>query len=75
MKFLDLMGRLNEEFAKTIIMVTHDPQRCRIVPSGSLMLEDGKLVSDICVHTLGSFSVAPTAMKLFTYIWRNVTSK
>ena len=44
-EILDLMGRLNEEFAKTIIMVTHDP-RAADRAKRTLMLEDGRLVSD-----------------------------
>ena len=44
-EILDLMGRLNEEFAKTIIMVTHDP-RAADRAKRKLVLEDGRLVSD-----------------------------
>jgi putative ABC transport system ATP-binding protein len=44
-EILDLMGRLNEEFSKTIIMVTHDPLAAERAKR-TLMLEDGKLVSD-----------------------------
>jgi putative ABC transport system ATP-binding protein len=39
------MSRLNEEFSKTIIMVTHDPRAAKRAKR-TLMLEDGKLVSD-----------------------------
>lgn len=44
-EILALMGRLNEEFAKTIIMVTHDPlaaERAKKI----LQLADGKIVGD-----------------------------
>ena len=44
-EILDLMGRLNEEFHKTIIMVTHDPRAAERAKR-TLMLEDGKLVGD-----------------------------
>lgn len=44
-EILDLMGRLNEEFAKTIIMVTHDPRAAERAKR-TLLLEDGKLVGD-----------------------------
>jgi putative ABC transport system ATP-binding protein len=44
-EILDLMGRLNEEFAKTIIMVTHDPRAAKRAKR-TLLLEDGKLVGD-----------------------------
>ena len=44
-EILDLITRLNEEFEKTIIMVTHDPQAARRAKR-TLMLEDGVLVSD-----------------------------
>jgi putative ABC transport system ATP-binding protein len=44
-EILDLMSRLNEEFSKTIIMVTHDPRAAQRAKR-TLMLEDGKLVSD-----------------------------
>ncbi|MFO0909798.1 MAG: ABC transporter ATP-binding protein [Isosphaeraceae bacterium] len=45
-EILDLMGQLNQEFRKTIVMVTHDPlaaQRAGRV----LHLDKGKLVDDI----------------------------
>jgi putative ABC transport system ATP-binding protein len=44
-EILELMSRLNEEFHKTIVMVTHDPhaaERAKRI----LHLEDGKLVLD-----------------------------
>ncbi len=44
-EILDLMGRLNEEFAKTIIMVTHDPRAAKRAKK-VLHLEDGRLVSE-----------------------------
>lgn len=44
-EILDLMSRLNQEFNKTIIMVTHDP-RAADRTKRTLMLEDGKLVGD-----------------------------
>jgi putative ABC transport system ATP-binding protein len=44
-EILDLMHRLNDEFAKTIIMVTHDP-RAADRAKRTLTLEDGKLVGD-----------------------------
>jgi len=44
-EILDLMGRLNEEFSKTIIMVTHDPRAAKRAKR-ILHLEDGRLVGD-----------------------------
>ena len=44
-EILDLMHRLNEEFAKTIIMVTHDPSAADRAKR-TLMLQDGRLVGD-----------------------------
>lgn len=44
-EILDLMHRLNEEFQKTIIMVTHDP-RAADRAKRTLHLEDGRLVGD-----------------------------
>jgi len=44
-EILDLMHRLNEEFKKTIIMVTHDP-RAAARAKRNLNLLDGRLVSD-----------------------------
>lgn len=45
-EILDLLGRLNSEFQKTIIMVTHDPHAAERA-SRQLHLEKGILVSDI----------------------------
>lgn len=45
-EILDLMQRLNREFQKTIIMVTHDPRAARRAKR-ILMLEDGRLVGDL----------------------------
>jgi putative ABC transport system ATP-binding protein len=44
-EILDLMSRLNEEFQKTIIMVTHDPNAAARAKR-RLFLEKGVLVSD-----------------------------
>jgi putative ABC transport system ATP-binding protein len=44
-EILDLMGRLNKEFGKTIIMVTHDPHAAERA-SRQLHLEKGVLVSE-----------------------------
>lgn len=44
-EILDLLQRLNEEFHKTIIMVTHDP-RAAARAKRNLNLRDGRLVSD-----------------------------
>ena len=44
-EILDLMHRLNEEFKKTIIMVTHDPKAAARAKR-NLNLLDGRLVSD-----------------------------
>lgn len=44
-EILDLMQRLNEEFQKTIIMVTHDPKAAARAKR-NLNLLDGRLVSD-----------------------------
>ena len=44
-EILDLMGRLNEEFHKTIIMVTHDPNAASRAKR-TLHLEKGILVSE-----------------------------
>lgn len=44
-EILELMGRLNEEFSKTIVMVTHDPFAAECAKR-TLHLEDGKLVGD-----------------------------
>ena len=45
-EILDLMHRLNDEFNKTIIMVTHDP-RAAARAKRNLNLLDGRLVSDV----------------------------
>ncbi len=44
-EILELMRRLNEDFSKTIIMVTHDPRAAKSAKR-ILYLEDGKLVGD-----------------------------
>ncbi len=44
-EILELMGRLNEEFNKTIIMVTHDPRAAECAKR-TLHLEDGRLVGE-----------------------------
>ena len=44
-EILELMGRLNEEFQKTIIMVTHDPAAAECAKR-TLHLADGKLVGE-----------------------------
>ena len=44
-EILDLMHRLNEEFKKTIIMVTHDPKAAARAKR-NLNLLDGRVVSD-----------------------------
>lgn len=44
-EILELMGRLNEEFNKTIIMVTHDPHAAACAKR-TLHLADGKLVGE-----------------------------
>lgn len=43
-EILTLMGRLNEEFDKTIIMVTHDPLAAECA-NRTLHLDDGKVVA------------------------------
>lgn len=45
-EILDLLGRLNEEFGKTIVMVTHDPRAAQRAKR-NLNLLDGRLVGDI----------------------------
>ncbi len=47
-EILDLMQRLNSEFGKTIIMVTHDPHAAERA-SRQLHLEKGVLVDDVSV--------------------------
>ena len=54
-EILDLMSRLNEEFEKTIIMVTHDPQAAKRAKR-TLQLEDGVLVSDSSRGAVGASS-------------------
>lgn len=44
-EILDLMGRLNEEFSKTIVMVTHD-QKAADCAKRTLHLEKGQLVAE-----------------------------
>ncbi|TWU59973.1 ABC transporter ATP-binding protein YtrE [Rubripirellula tenax] len=44
-EILELMRRLNEEFGKTIVMVTHDP-RAAACAKRTLQLLDGRLVGD-----------------------------
>lgn len=48
-EILDLMGRLNQEFEKTIIMVTHDPKAADRAKR-TLHLEKGVLVSEVHRH-------------------------
>ena len=52
-EILDLMERLNREFHKTIIMVTHDPRAAKRAKR-ILMLEDGKLLSDSADDVAGN---------------------
>ena len=52
-EILDLMSRLNEEFEKTIIMVTHDPQAAKRAKR-TLRLDDGVLVSDTSRGEVGA---------------------
>ncbi len=49
-EILDLLGRLNEEFNKTIVMVTHDPGAAARAKR-NLNLLDGRLVGDIVKST------------------------
>ncbi|MFO0960261.1 MAG: ABC transporter ATP-binding protein [Isosphaeraceae bacterium] len=44
-EILDLLGQLNKEFGKTIVMVTHDPEAARRA-TRLLKLDKGKLVHD-----------------------------
>ena len=48
-EILDLMQRLNEEFDKTIVMVTHDPHAAERA-SRLLHLEKGVLVDQLAVR-------------------------
>jgi putative ABC transport system ATP-binding protein len=54
-EILDLMGRLNGDFQKTIVMVTHDPhaaQRAKTL----VHLEKGVLVDEVAAATEGDAS-------------------
>ena len=51
-EILELMTRLNTEFEKTIVMVTHDPQAAAKAKR-TLHLEKGVLVRDVVQHDLG----------------------
>jgi putative ABC transport system ATP-binding protein len=46
---MDLLGRLNREVGKTLIMVTHDPG-CASHASRTLHLDKGRLVEDAIAH-------------------------
>lgn len=50
-EILELMGRLNDEFGKTIVMVTHDPRAAKCAKR-TLHLEDGRLVGDSAVASM-----------------------
>jgi putative ABC transport system ATP-binding protein len=52
-EILELMRRLNEEFSKTIIMVTHDPRAAKCAKR-VLHLEDGRLVGDSLEAAIGN---------------------
>lgn len=52
-EILELMKRLNEEFHKTIVMVTHDP-RAAACAKRTLHLEDGRLVGESMSAATGS---------------------
>ncbi len=54
-EILDLLGSLNREFQKTIVMVTHDPQAAKRA-SRILHLDKGKLVGDIVQARIGAAS-------------------
>lgn len=54
-EILELMNRLNEEFGKTIVMVTHDPKAAACAKR-TLHLEDGRLVGDTDVAAVESKS-------------------
>jgi putative ABC transport system ATP-binding protein len=56
-EILELMHSLNEEFEKTIVMVTHDPEAARRA-SRLLRLDKGKLVGDVVRDGVISDSVA-----------------
>ncbi len=51
-EILELLGQLNREFQKTIVMVTHDPQAARRA-SRLLRLDKGRLVGDTKVGAFG----------------------
>ena len=52
-EILQLMSRLNEEFEKTIVMVTHDPHAASTAHR-TLHMEDGRLVEQPAATALGS---------------------
>ncbi len=52
-EILDLMRRLNEDFHKSIVMVTHDP-RAAACAKRTLHLEDGRLVRETTGAEAGS---------------------
>jgi putative ABC transport system ATP-binding protein len=54
-EILGLLGLLNREFHKTIVMVTHDPQAAQHA-SRILHLDKGKLVGDIIQPRIGAAS-------------------
>ena len=54
-EILDLLGSLNREFQKTVVMVTHDPLAAQRA-SRILHLDKGKLVGDIIQPRLGAAS-------------------
>lgn len=54
-EILDLLGSLNREFQKTIVMVTHDPQAASRA-SRILQLDKGKLVGDTSQPRIGAAS-------------------
>lgn len=55
-EILELMGRLNDEFSKTIVMVTHDPFAAECAKR-TLHLEDGKLVGDSDIAPIDHASI------------------
>jgi putative ABC transport system ATP-binding protein len=54
-EILELLGLLNREFQKTIVMVTHDPQAAQHA-SRILHLDKGRLVGDIIQPRVGAAS-------------------
>ena len=54
-EILDLLGSLNREFQKTIVMVTHDPAAAERA-SRLLHLDKGKLVNDVVRSPVGAAS-------------------